>query len=92
MFQPKVKISQAFAGLLCLLLPLSFTWGGTFTVTIKPTNSGTVAWQTTNPTDGGVFSGSGGHFSFTKNQTDVFLTFFPNVGGSIAKVITAERE
>ena len=27
MFQPKVKISQAFAGLLCLLLPLSFTWG-----------------------------------------------------------------
>jgi|GEM_PF-1729294 len=92
MFQPKVKISQAFAGLLCLLLPLSFTWGGTFTVTIKPTNSGTVAWQTTNPTDGGVFSGSGGHFSFTKNQTDVFLTFFPNVGGSIEKVMTDEGD
>ena len=92
MFQLKTTLSQALIGLSCLLLPLGFAWGGTFTVTIKPTNSGTVAWQTTTPTGGGVLTGTGGHFTYTKDQTYVFLTFFPNAGGSIVKVMTDEGD
>jgi len=92
MFQQKVKVSRVFVWLIGLLLPLSFALGGTCTVVIKPTNSGTVSWQTLYPTDGGVLSGSGGHFTFTMDQTYITLTFFPNAGGSIVKVMTNEGD
>jgi len=90
MFQPTVKISRTFVWLACLLLPLSFAWGGTFTVTIKPANSGTVAWQCDNPMGGGVLTGAGGHFTFTKNLTLITLTFYPNAGGSITTIVSDE--
>lgn len=93
MFESRIKIHPVFAGLLGLLLPLSFAWGGTLKLTIKPTNSGTVSWQTTNtPNDSGVFSGSGGQLTYTMNQTWITLVFHPNTGGSIVKIMTNEGD
>ena len=46
MFQSRIQVSRACLWLCALLLPLSFVWGGTFSVIIKPTNSGTVTWHT----------------------------------------------
>ena len=90
MFQSKVKIKQTLAGLLMLLLPLSLVWGGTFSVIIKPSNSGTVTWSTDNPNGGGTLSGAGGSFSFTKNQTLIMLVLHPNTGGSIKTIVSDE--
>ena len=86
MFQSTIRVRQALAGLLGLLLPLSLAWGETFNVVIKPTNSGTVAWQTSSPTGSGVLTGSGGHFTFTKCVTTVTLTLYPISGGTIVNV------
>lgn len=90
MFQPIAKISRAGVWLLCLLLPLSFAWSGTFTVTIKPTNAGTVTWYTESPQGGGTFSGGGGSFPFTMDQTRIMLVFYPNPSGSIQTIVSDE--
>ena len=92
MFESRIKIHPVFAGLLGLLLSFSVARGGTLTLSIKPTNSGTVAWQTTSPSGSGVFSGTGGQLSYTMNQTYITLTFYPNTGGSITKVMTNEGD
>ena len=93
MFQPKVIVRLALLGLLGLL-PLSLTWGGTFTVTIKPTNGGTVTWHTEDSpsvTRGeGTFSGTGGSFPFTMNLTRIMLVFHPNPSGSIQTIVSDE--
>ena len=93
MFQPKVIVRLALLGLLGLL-PLSLTWGGTFTVTIKPTNGGTVTWHTEDSpsvTRGeGTFSGTGGSFPFTMNLTRIMLVFYPNSGSSIQTIVSDE--
>jgi len=94
MFQPKKLVSLALVELLGLLLPLSLAWGGTFTVTIKPTNGGTVTWHTEDSpsvTRGeGTFSGTGGSFPFTMNLTRIMLVFHPNPSGSIQTIVSDE--
>jgi hypothetical protein len=75
-----------------LLAPLSIAVAGTFTVKITPTGSGQVLWTTTDPTAGGTISGSGGSFTYTVNSSDVVMTFVPNPGGSIVKVMTNEGD
>ncbi|MCG3149822.1 MAG: hypothetical protein PCFJNLEI_03287 [Verrucomicrobiae bacterium] len=56
-----------------------------WTVSINPKNSGTVAWSTTAPVANGVLTQSG---KITFDQYSfVDLTFHPNAGGSIVKVM-----
>ena len=94
MFQSRIQVSRAFLWLSALLLPLSFVWGGTFTVTIKPTNGGTVTWHTEDSpsvTRGeGMFFGKGGSFPFTMNLTRIMLVFYPNSGSSIQTIVSDE--
>jgi len=65
--------------------------------TYHPANSGHVSWTTTEPTANGTITGSGGSFPYTMgSQTDygsqIVLTFVPNTGGSIVKVMTNEGD
>ena len=94
MFQPRIKVRLALVGMLSLLLPLGFAWGSTFTVTIKPTNGGTVTWHTETPggvTQGdGTLSGTGGSFSYIMSQTRIMLVFYPNPSGSIQAIVSDE--
>jgi len=68
------------------------SFAGTFTVKITPKSSGHVLWSTTDPSNSGTISGSGGSFTYTMNSSLVILTFVPNTGGSIVKVMTNEGD
>lgn len=92
MIHSKTKTCRKLLWLLCLSLPLSLAWGGTFTVKITPANSGQVIWTCSDPQGQGVFTGKGGKFPYTMNVANILLTFVPNTGGSIVKVMTNEGD
>jgi len=80
-----------------MLASWATAFAGTFTIHITPANSGHVSWTTTEPTANGTITGSGGSFPYTMgSQTDygsqIVLTFVPNTGGSIVKVMTNEGD
>jgi hypothetical protein len=94
MIQKPYQSRRTLAWVLGVLMLASWATGfaSTFTVKITPTGSGQVMWTTTYPNDGGMITGSGGSFTYTMNSSYVVLTFIPNLGGSVVKVMTDEGD
>ena len=82
--QSRLTLTWVISALMLAFCATSFA--STFTVKITPKSSGHVLWSTTDPSNNGTISGSGGSFTYTINSSTVILTFVPNPGGSIVKV------